>query len=140
MGYWGVKSYEGDNAADALDAAFERVHGATYEALMDDRNPLSFDQVQGQLADASTLHAAVEALKASFGPDLDAWDGEARLAFAGVVVRHAEAGVAIPDDLRDRARGWLEREEIEWEDATRRRLRKQREIQLLGSSQETRRA
>jgi hypothetical protein len=28
MGYWGVKSYENDEAADALDAGFDRVHGA----------------------------------------------------------------------------------------------------------------
>ena len=28
MGHWGVKSYEHDEAADALDAGFDRVHGA----------------------------------------------------------------------------------------------------------------
>ncbi len=42
MGHWGVKSYEHDDAADALDAGFDRVHGAQYEELMDDRNPLTF--------------------------------------------------------------------------------------------------
>jgi len=46
MGYWGVKSYENDDADDALDAGFEEVHGGLYEELMDDRNPLSFEQVQ----------------------------------------------------------------------------------------------
>ena len=28
MGHWGVKSYEHDEAADAMDAAFDRVYGA----------------------------------------------------------------------------------------------------------------
>ena len=28
MGHWGVKSFENDDAADALDAGFDRVHGA----------------------------------------------------------------------------------------------------------------
>ena len=46
MGHWGVKSYENDEAGDALDAGFDRVHGKQYEELMDDRNPLSFEQVQ----------------------------------------------------------------------------------------------
>ena len=55
MGYWGVKSYENDDADDALDAGFERVHGDLYEQLMDDGNPLSFEQVQKGLADSRTL-------------------------------------------------------------------------------------
>ena len=55
MGHWGVKSYENDEADDALDAGFDRVHGEHYDELMDDRNPLTFEQVQQQLADARTL-------------------------------------------------------------------------------------
>ena len=131
MGQWGVKSYEGDDAADALDAAFGRVHGATYDDLMDDRNPLTFDQVQQQLANPETLAAAVGALEAEFGGDLDAWDEEERLAFAGALVRHAEAGVPIPEPWRARALDWLDREAIDWEEATARRLRRQKEIALL---------
>lgn len=131
VGQWGVRSYEGDDAADALEAAFDRVHGAAYDDLMDDRNPLTFDQVQQKLADAETLAAALGALEAEFGTDLDAWDEDERLAFAGVVVRHAEAGVAIPEAWRSRAFDWLDREEIDWEDATARRLRRQKEIALL---------
>ena len=100
MGYWGVKSYENDDADDALDAGFERVHGELYEQLMDDRNPLSFEQVQKRLADGRTLAASVEALEelieAKLTDDPEAWDDAARLAFAGIVVRHAELGVAIP--------------------------------------------
>ena len=46
MDYWGVKSYENDDAGDALDAGFAQVHGELYEELMDDRNALSFEQVQ----------------------------------------------------------------------------------------------
>lgn len=131
MGQWGVKSFEGDDAADALDAAFDRVHGRAYEDLMDDRNPMTVEQVHKQLADPETLAAAVAELIEEFGDDLDAWDEEERLAFAGVVVHHVELGVAAPDDWRRRAISWLEGEEIEWEEATARRLRKQKEIGLL---------
>ena len=131
MGQWGVRSYEGDDAADALDAAYERVHGPAYDDLMDDRNPLNFDQVQQKLSTAETLAAAVANLEAAFGADLDAWDDEARLAFAGVIVRHAEAGVPIPGPWLARAIDWLDREAIEWDEATLRRLRRQKEIALL---------
>jgi hypothetical protein len=131
MGHWGVKSFENDDAADALDAGFDRVHGATYEALMDDRNPLPVDEVQRQLAGAETLAAAIDALRDAAGRPLDAWDAGARLAFAGVVVRHAELGVPLPDDVRARALDWLEHEEIDWQEATLRRLRRDKEIALL---------
>ena len=47
-----------------------------------------------------------------------------------VVVR--ELGVAIPEQWRARALDWLEHEEIEWEEATARRLRRQKEMALLG--------
>jgi hypothetical protein len=131
MGHWGVRSHENDDASDALDAGFDRVHGAAYEALMDDRNPLSFDRVQERLANAETLAAALDALGESVGRPLEEWDEIDRLAFAGVVVRHAELGVAIPDDWRLRAIDWLEHEEIDWPEATLRRLRREKEIALL---------
>jgi hypothetical protein len=135
MGYWGVKSYENDDAHDALDAGFERVHGAVYEDLMDDRNPLTLEQVQQRLADGRTLEAAIAALEESvgstLGEDPESWDEVDRLALAGVVVRHAELGVAIPDDLRRLAIGWLEHEDIDWDEATKRRLRRDKELALL---------
>jgi hypothetical protein len=133
MGHWGVKSYENDDASDALDAGFDHVHGERYDELMDDRNPLTYEQVQQRLADARTLEAAIEALWDAVGRDRapDDWDDEARLALAGVVVRHAELKVPIPEEWRRRAIDWLEREEIEWEEATKRRLRRQKEIDLL---------
>jgi hypothetical protein len=133
MGHWGAKSYENDDAADALDAAFERVHGEAYDRLMDDRNPTPFDQVQKTLANPETLAAAVEILRETFGADraLDDWDELERLAFAGVIVRHAEFGVPIPDDLRERAIDWLEHEGIDWDEATARTLRRQKEVLLL---------
>ncbi len=101
MGHWGVKSYENDDAGDALDAGFARVHGATYEDLMDDANPLTPEQVQQRLAGPETLAAVARGpgRRASAGPT-DEWDEVARLAYAGVVVRHAELGVPIPADVR----------------------------------------
>jgi hypothetical protein len=74
----------------------------------------------------------VDHLESEFGSDAGSWDEVARLAFAGVVVRHAELGVPIPEAWRSRAVAWLEGEEIEWEEATIRRLRRAREIELLG--------
>jgi hypothetical protein len=132
MGHWGVKSYENDDAADALDAGFDRTHGALYEELMADENPLTTEQVERQLANPETLAGAVEALVESVGRPFEEWDEVERLAFAGVVVRHAELGVAIPDEWRARALDWLEHEEIEWEETTARRLRRQKEMALLG--------
>jgi hypothetical protein len=133
MGCWGVKSYEIDEAADALDAAFDHVHGKLYEDLMDDRNPLTFEQVQERLADARTREAAIAALVQTL--DLadppEEWDDVARLALAGIVVRHAELKVPIPEPWRSRAIDWLEREAIEWEEATARGLRRKKEIALL---------
>jgi hypothetical protein len=137
MGHWGVKCYENDEAADALDAGFDRVHGPLYESLMDDRNPTPFDQVQKQLADARTLAAAVEALRASAGRPFEEFDEVERLAFAGIVLRHAEFGVPIPDDWRRQALDWLEHEAIDWQAATVRRLRRAREIALLRSIADT---
>jgi hypothetical protein len=133
MGQWGVRSYENDEAADALDAGFDRVHAARYEELMDDRNPMDFDQVQAVLASPDTLAAAVDALKESVGLDvsLDDWDDLSRLAFAGVVVRHAEQGVPVPPEWLDLATGWLEAESFEWDESTLRRLRREAEVRML---------
>jgi hypothetical protein len=133
MGYWGVKSYENDNAAAALDAGFDRVHQARYEELMDDRNPLTYEQVQGELADLRTLEASIAALQESLGGESppETWDELARLALVGIVVRHAELGVPIPEAWRLCAMDWLEQEEIDWEEATARRLRRRKEIALL---------
>lgn len=135
MGHWGVRSFENDDAADALDAGFDRVHGAAYDDLMDDRCPLIFDQVQQQLASAETLAAALDALHTSAGVDFPEYDDLQRLAFAGVVVRHAEFGVPIPEDVRRRALEWLEHEEVDWDEATVRRLRRDKEIALLRKTQ-----
>jgi hypothetical protein len=135
MGHWGVRSYENDEANDAIDGAFEAVHGDRYEELMDDANPLSFDQVQQRLADKRTLAAAVANLEEDVGASLrDAgpdWDEVARLALVGIVVRHAEFGVPIPEHLLRLAIEWLESEEIEWEEETKRRLRREKEVGLL---------
>ena len=133
MSHWGVKSYENDEAADALDAGFDRAHGKHYEELMDDRNPLTFEQVQANLANAHTLDASIAALRDTLIEESppESWDDLARLALVGIVVRHAELGVAIPEPWRQRAIEWLENEEIEWEEATVRRLRRQKEIELL---------
>jgi hypothetical protein len=133
MGHWGVKSYENDEASEALDAGFDRVHGDRYEELMDDRNPLTYEQVQERLADARTLDAAIQVLWDILGREVapEDWDDEAKLALAGVVVRHAELKVPIPEEWRRRAVDWLEREAIEWHEATVRRLRRQKEIDLL---------
>ncbi len=131
MGHWGIRSYENDDAADALDAGFARAHGDAYDELMDDHNPLSPEQIQQKLAGPATLEAAVEALREAVGRPWEEWDEVDRLAFVGVIVRHAELGVPIPDDHRDRAAGWLRDETAEWDEATARRLRRQKEIDLV---------
>ena len=133
MGHWGVKSYEHDEANDALDAGFERVHGARYEELMDDSNPLSFEQVQATLADNRTLLASIESLRDALALDDSPanWDELARLALVGIVVRHAELGVPVPEPWGHHAIDWLEHEEIEWEATTARRLRRAKEIALI---------
>ena len=134
MGHWGIKSYECDEAADALDDGFERVHGPCYEELMHDSNPLSYEQVQQRLAGPETLTAALDALSANAGHEIEAWDEIDRLAFVGVVVRHAELGVPIGDDWRRLAIDWLEHEEIEWEEDEARKRRRLEEIALLKSA------
>ncbi len=136
MGCWGVKSYENDDAADALDAGFDRVCGPAYEELMDDHNPLSFDEVQRTLATPQTLEAALAFLTESLPAGLprESWEEDARLAFVGVVVRHAEFGVAIPEPIRRQALEWLAGEDIDWDEATLRRLRSGKERALLERS------
>jgi len=134
MGYWGVKSYEHDEAAEAIDAGFDRVHSEYYEQLMDDRNPLSFEQVQQKLADSRTLGAAIVALREmpGMGGPPETWDESGRLALIGIVIRHAELQVPIPEPWRGHAIEWLESESIDWEkDETLRRLRRGKEIELL---------
>jgi hypothetical protein len=134
MGHWGVRSYENDDAGDALDAGFALVHGATYEGLVDDANPMTLEQVQERLARPETLTAALEALDVEMGLPREEWDEVARLAYAGVVVRHAELGVPIPEEIRDRAVAYLNEEPIDWEEETARRLRRDKEIRLLESA------
>jgi hypothetical protein len=133
MGHWGIKSYEHDEAADALDSGFDRVHGALFEELMDDGNPLSFDQVQQKLANSETLDASIEALTELLGAEgpPDDWDEIMRLALVGIIVRHAELGVPIPQPWRVLAIASLENEDIDWDEETARRLRRRKEIDLL---------
>ena len=131
MGHWGVRSDENDEAADALDAGFDAVHGSAYDDLMDDGNPMTIDQIHRQLANPETLAAALRSVRETIGlPEAD-WDEVERLGFAGVVVRHAELGVPIPAEERDHALAWLRDEAIEWEAATARMLRRAKEIDLL---------
>jgi hypothetical protein len=139
MGNWGVKSYEHDEAADALDAGFDQVHGALYEELMDDRNPLTFEQVQQKLADPRTLEASINALREMLEVDgtPKTWNEVARLAVVGIVVRHAELGVPIPEPWRNQAVDWLENEAIDWEEETLRRLRRRKEVDLLNRAPRT---
>jgi hypothetical protein len=134
MGHWGVKSYEIDEANDAIDAGFDRVHGSVYDDLMDDRNPLTYDQVIAKLANEKTLAAAIEVLEVEFGADREQWDEVARLAFAGIVVRHAELKVPIDPQTKALAISYLRDEAIEWEEATARKIRREKEIGLLQKS------
>lgn len=134
MGYWGVRSYENDEADFAIDAGFDRVHGESYEELMDDRNPMTIDQIQKKLADPRTLLEAIKALEEETDGPWDDWDEADHLGYAGIVVRHAELGVPIPEEVRDRALAALRGETIDWDEATARMLRRQKEIELLSGS------
>ncbi|WP_169977017.1 hypothetical protein [Tautonia rosea] len=134
MGHWGVRSYEVDEANDAIDAAMDRVHGGAYDDLMSDRNPMPVEEVHRQLANPETLAAAIDAVEEEFGTDRDAWDDLARLAFCGVVVLHAERGVPVADDLRNQAAQWLEAEELDWDPQPKRDVRRRREVELLRRS------
>jgi hypothetical protein len=134
MGHWGIKSYDNDDAADALDAAYERIHGQAYVDMMEDGNPLTVEQIQANLSNAQTLAAAIEDLNDQAETPEAEWDEVHRLAFAGIIVRHAELGVPVPAEWRDKAIAWLEAEAIEWEDATKRRLRRDKEVAMLKSA------
>ena len=131
MGSWGVRSYENDDADFAIDAGMEAVHGSTYEDMMDDHNPLTIDQIQQRLANSATLAAAIANYTSEVDRPWDDWDDEQRLGFVGIVVRHAELKVAIPAEWRDRALAWLRDEQVEWDEVTARKLRREREIELL---------
>ena len=131
MGSWGVRSYDNDDADFAIDAGMEAVHGSTYEAMMEDHNPLTIDQIQQRLANPATLKAALTNYTSEVDRPWDDWDDEQRLSFAGIVVRHAELQVPIPTEWRDRAIAWLRAEPIEWDEVTARKLRRDREIELL---------
>jgi hypothetical protein len=98
---------------------------------MDDRNPLSVDEIHQRLANPATLAAAVEALETSIPGPMADWDEVERLAFVGVVVRHAELGVIVPENWRDRAVAWLREETIDWDEATLRKLRCDKELKIL---------
>lgn len=137
MGYWGVRSYEDDDADFAIDKGFERVHERRYLELMDDRNPLSYEQVQEKLADPATLAASLACLAEEFEAAWDAWDEEQRISAIGVIVRHAECGVPIPAEWRDRAVAWLEGETVEWDEAEARDRRRKQEIEVLQQAKTT---
>ncbi len=128
MGYWGIKSYENDLAHDALDAGFDRIHGARYEELMDDRNPMPYEKVHEQLASLETLSATLAALDELVeGPALEG-DDEALLAWVGVVLRHVECRVPVPVVTIERAIQILENEDLEWPRPTERKLRLDKEL------------
>ena len=132
MGHWGVHSYENDEASDAIDEGMQCVHGDRYDELMADGNPISFDDVQKSLANPETLKAALEYLCEPLEDD----DEVGKLAFAGVVVRHAEFGVAISEPRLSTAIDYLERETIEWDEPTLRKLRRNKEIAMLKALRE----
>ncbi len=131
MGYWGVKSYENDDAHEALDSGFAAAHPRRYEELMDDANSMTLEQVQKELANESTLAESMRWLEGAFGSDLSTWDEEARLAFVGVIVRHVELQVPIDEVVVRRALDWLADEDFEWDEPTKRRLRRENEAQAL---------
>lgn len=134
MGYWGVKSYEDDDADFAIDKAFERVHGDAYLKLMEDADPTPLEVAQARLANAETLRAALEALTEEFGigeGDETGWDEDRRVSYCGVVVRHAEWGIPLPASIRDRALAWLEGEDLEWDEGEARTRRRASEIETL---------
>lgn len=132
MGCWGVKSYENDDAHEALDRGFERVHGDAYDDLMDDRNSMSLEDVQKKLANVETLAAALDLFEYEAGSDRARWDDLDRLGYAGIVVRHVELKVPVPAEAVASAIAFLEGEEMDWdEDETTRKLRREKELAML---------
>ena len=132
MGQWGVRSYENDDADFAIDAGMDRVHGPAYEGHDGRRQPAD-DRPRsiGSSPTARRWRRPSRTTPPRSTPRGDDWDDEQRLGFAGIVVRHAELGVPVPDDWRLRALSYLRDEAIEWEEATARKLRRDREIELL---------
>ena len=133
MDYWGVKSYENDDAGDALDAGFARVHGALRRAHGRPQ-PSPFRASSSRDLRARKLWTRRSRLcgkRSLYEDPPEEWDETARLALSGIVVRHAELGISVPPDWLNRAIDWLRNEDIEWEEATARRLRRQKEIELL---------
>lgn len=131
MGYWGVKSYENDLAHDALDAGFDLVHEARYEALMDDRNPMPYEKVHEELGNLETLAESLKALDSALEHPALQGDEEEKLAWVGIVLRHAECKVDVPKEMLEQAIALLEGEEIEWPRPTERKLRLDKELALL---------
>lgn len=129
-----MRSYENDDAHDAIDGAFERVHGDVYDELTDDANPLTLAEVHQKLASAETLAAALDLFEDEAGSDREQWDELDHLGYAGVVVRHAELGVAIPEEVRRLAVDFLENEDLEWDEPAQRKRIREREIGLLKAS------
>jgi len=136
-GCWGVKSFENDDAHDALDRGFEKVHGDAYNDLLDDSNPLTFEQVQQKLASPETLAAAMDLFELEAGSNRDLWDDFDRLGYAGIVVRHLELDVAVPDDIKATALAFLEAEDLDWDEPTKRNLRREKEIAMLKRARAT---
>lgn len=131
MGYWGIKSYENDLAHDALDAGFDQVHGDRYEALMDDRNPMPYEKVHEELANPETLQKSLAALDEMLEHPALQGDEEERLAWVGVVLRHAECKVDVPRSILEEAVKVLESEDLEWPRPTERKLRLEKELALF---------
>lgn len=131
MGYWGVKSYENDLAHDALDAGFDQVHGDRYEELMDDRNPLPYEKVHEQLANLETLTKSLAALDEMLEHPALEGDEEAKLAWVGVVLRHLECKVDVPQELLRQGAEILQNEDLEWPRPTERKLRLEKELALF---------
>ena len=84
------------------------------------------------MANPETLEASLRYL----GEPLEDDDEVGKLAFAGVVVRHAEFEVPVPEARLATAIDYLEREAIEWDEPTLRKLRRQKEIAMLKALRE----
>ena len=100
---------------------------------MDDRNPLSFEQVQQKLADSRTLECVDRRLEEMLGIE-----GRPRAGTSSRGWRWPGSWCAmpswaspIPEEWRRLAIDWLENEEIDWEEETIRQLRRRKEIELL---------
>ena len=131
MGFWGIKSYENYLAHDALDAGFYQVHGKRYEELMDYRNPVPYEKVHEELADLQTLEASLAALQELAAELPDDSEDDVKLAYVGVVVRHAECKLTGSEGHFVKAIELLEQEDLDWPRPTERKLRIEKELALL---------